>query len=408
LKYETPFLQKLILLGSELSKVKDFNTLMEKILKSVRDFVHCDAGSIYFIKDKNLIFGSAQNDTLQNLLEPGKKLIYTSFIVPIDNKSIAGYVAMTGETVNTPNAYNLQEQIIFDFAKIYDKRASYKTHSILTVPLKTSDGNIFGVLQLINALGHNRSPVPFHSSIEPYITHFVNIAANTLERALLTRAILLRMIKITELRDPKESGNHVRRVAGYSAEIYETWAKKNGIPQNEILHNKDILNMAAMLHDVGKSAISDFILKKPGKLTKDEFEIVKTHTILGAQILFDPTSEFEKAAQIVALNHHERFDGKGYPGHVDMVTGEPLKGHKDKNGNALPKKGNEIPLIGRIVALADVYDALSFQRVYKKAWKQERVLSTIWDEGGKQFDPEIVEAFFDCLLMLQSIAERYP
>lgn len=309
--------------------------------------------------------------------------------------------------MNIPDAYKLPDHLPFSFDRSYDERSYYNTSSILAVPLKTSSGDNVGVLQLINALDDDGKVIPFDSSVEPYVDYFANCVANALERALLTRTILLRLIKMTELRDPTETGNHVRRVAGFSLEIYEKWAKMKGIPQKEILRNSDILHMAAMLHDVGKAAISDFILKKPGKLNEEEYEIMKQHTLYGAQLLSNPTSDYEKAAQIVAMNHHERYDGKGYPGFLDPTSGEPIEGHTDKNGKSLPKKGEDIPLMGRIVALADVYDALSFQRVYKEAWEHERVLAVIWEERGKHFDPDIVDAFFDSLIMIRNIADRY-
>ena len=215
------------------------------------------------------------------------------------------------------------------------------------------------------------------------------------------------MVKMTELRDPAETGNHVQRVAGFSLEIYEQWATKRGITQREIIHTKDILQMAAMLHDVGKVAISDFILKKPGKLNEDEYETMKGHTTLGSKLFSNPISEYEKASLIVVLNHHERYDGKGYPGHINPVNGKPKEGLTDQNGRPLPKKGKEIPLFGRIVALADVYDALTFSRVYKKAWKEEQVLDEIDNERGKHFDPEIVDAFFEVLPTIRNIAQRH-
>ncbi len=396
----------LISFNAELAEVKDFDLLMERILRSARDFARCDAGSIYIKTEKGLEFRYAQNDTLERI-EPNQKLVYKSFTLPLTKDSVAGYVAMTGQTVNTPDAYNMRTDREYRFDHSFDRISSYTTRSLLTIPLVTMSAGVLGVLQLVNALDDDGNPIPFDPAIEPYISYFANNAANALERALLTRTIILRLVKMTELRDPKETGDHVRRVGGYAVEIYETWAKKHGVPTDEIMHNRDILHMAAMLHDVGKAAISDKILKKPARLTPEEYEIMKGHAVMGARLLENPTTEYEKAALVVALNHHERWDGKGYPGHVDYTTGEPLEGYALDNGDPRPKRKDEIPLFGRIVAIADVYDALSFQRVYKDAWEQENVLSLLWDERGKQFDPEVTDCFFESLLMIRSIADRY-
>jgi HD-GYP domain-containing protein (c-di-GMP phosphodiesterase class II) len=166
--------------------------------------------------------------------------------------------------------------------------------------------------------------------------------------------------------------------------------------------------MAAMLHDVGKVAISDLILKKPGRFTEDEYEVMKQHTVLGARLFRDARSIFDEIASEVAMNHHERWDGKGYPGHVTVETGEPMPGKDDGNGNPKGKKGEEIPLFGRIVALADVYDALSCKRVYKEAWDEDKVLEAIHEGKGSQFDPDVVDAFFESLDVIKSIQKRYP
>lgn len=399
-------LENLISLSSEMSKIKDIDVLMEMILRSARNFLNCDAGSIYIKQGGELEFRYTQNDTIEEI-EPQKKFVLKSFRLPINHKSIAGYVAATGETLNIPDVYKLSDKLSYKFEPVYDEISSYRTHSLLTFPLKAASGSAIGVLQLINALDEKGVIIPFDPANAPYVEYFAGIAANALERALLMRTMILRMIKMTELRDPKETGNHVYRVAGYSTVIYETWAKNKGLPKAEIFYNKDILKMAAMLHDVGKTAIPDDILKKPGKLTPEEYEIIKTHSLIGAQILYDPLSEYERAAQEVALNHHERFDGRGYPGYVDVPTGLALKNYGGENGRPLAKKGKEIPLFGRIVAIADVYDALAFPRVYKEAWEHDRVLATIWEERGNQFDPEIVDALFECLLVVSSIAEKY-
>lgn len=134
---------------------------------------------------------------------------------------------------------------------------------------------------------------------------------------------------------------------------------------------------------------------------------MKQHTFLGARLFLDPQSDFDEAAFDVALNHHERWDGKGYPGHIDVETGAPLQGHAATDGSPMGKKGEEIPIYGRIVALADVYDALSSARVYKDAWDESAVLATIEKEAGRQFDPELVEIFFSRLNILRAIQARY-
>jgi len=140
-----------------------------------------------------------------------------------------------------------------------------------------------------------------------------------------------------------------------------------GWPRDKI----KLLYTAARLHDVGKIGISDTILLKPAKLTVEEYEIVKSHTIIGGRILKEGQTELLKLAEEIALYHHERFDGKGYPFNL---------------------AGDEIPMAARIVAVADVMDALSHARPYKEAWTFEETLAEIQDKKGTQFDPSVVEA----------------
>ena len=400
-------LDKLMALGIELNQVNDLDILMERILTDARRFVNADAGSIYIRDEGMLRFSYTQNDTLQHRLPPGEKLIYSTFSMPIDTDSIAGYVATTGELLNIPDVYQLSNTVPYKFSKQFDLSAGYTTQSVVTVPLKNTRGDILGILQIINARDAEDRTIAFATEDEPLMRHFASTAAVALERAKMTRAILLRMISMAEMRDPKETGAHVNRVGGYSLEIYEKWAELHNIEPKEVERNRDSLRMAAMLHDVGKVAISDLILKKPGRFNNDEREIMKQHTVLGARLFLDPQSDFDIAARQVALNHHERWDGDGYPGHVAVANSDPLPGHCSGDGTAKGKKGEEIPLFGRIVSLADVYDALSSARVYKEAWREQDVLDTIQEEAGRQFDPELVSIFFSRIDVLRAIQKRY-
>jgi len=401
-------LSRIIELDLELNQVKDLDILLDRILKEARGLVTADAGSIYIRRKDKLEFSYTQNDTLQKALPQGKKLIYSSFTVPINNRSLAGHAAETGEIVNIIDAYNLTENVPYSFSQDFDRMSKYRTQSILTIPMKTRRSDVIGVLQLINAKNAKGDIVRFPKSAEPLLIHFANIAAHAIERANMTRSMILRTIEMARLRDPKETGTHVQRVASYSAAIYDVWAMQQGIPEREIEREKDLLKIASMLHDVGKVAIADIILKKPDKLNDREFEMMKQHTWLGAKLFADTFSDYDEASAVIAMNHHERWDGSGYPGFVDPATGKPILGFETSPGKARGRKGEEIPPFGRIVAIADVYDALSSARSYKDAWEEDRILETMRSEAGTHFDPEMIESFFFALDVVQNIKERIP
>jgi HD-GYP domain-containing protein (c-di-GMP phosphodiesterase class II) len=400
-------LNKLAMLGVELNKVRDVDILLEQILSDARSFVNADAGSIYIRNKESLDFTYSQNDTLQSRIPEGEKLIYATFSMPIDKNSIAGYAAATGQPLNIADVYKIEPKAPYGFSKKFDEKSGYTTRSVFTVPLMTTRGDVLGILQIINAQGENKQIISFSESDEKMLLHFASIASVALLRAQLTRTILLRMIRMSELRDPKETGAHVNRVGSYSVEIYTQWARLHKIDAKEIDRNRDSLRMAAMLHDVGKVAISDQILKKPGRLSEKEYEAMKLHTTIGARLFLDAQSEFDEVALEVALNHHERWDGKGYPGYIDVETGTPIKEYPLVDGKPRGKKGEEIPIFGRIVALADIYDALSYARIYKEAWDESKVLSTLRQEAGRKLDPALVEIFFSRLHVLRSIQNRY-
>jgi HD-GYP domain-containing protein (c-di-GMP phosphodiesterase class II) len=365
---------------------------MEHILSMARTFAGADAGSIYLREGNNLKFSYTQNETLQKRLPEGEKLIYKNFEVPINEKSIAGYVALTGQSLNIEDTETMNPTLPFHFNRTFDEAAGYWTRCMLSIPLKAIRGDILGVLQVINANRDGEQNICFYEEIERTMDIFAGMAAIALERAQMTRQMILRTIKMAEMRDPLETGPHVNRVGGFAIEIYESWARKNRVPSEQINSNRDTLRMAAMLHDVGKVAISDIILKKPGQLTEDERTIMKQHSILGANLFADKNSDFDDVAAEVALNHHERWDGKGYPGYLNREG---------------VKSGTDIPLFGRITAIADVFDALSSRRCYKQPWTEEEVLREMDASKGSCFDPELIEHFFLCLPMLRQIQARY-
>ncbi|AXX95257.1 PAS domain S-box protein [Arcobacter ellisii] len=191
------------------------------------------------------------------------------------------------------------------------------------------------------------------------------------------KEIIYKMGEIGETRS-KETGNHVKRVAEYSKLL----AILYGISENEANN----LLIASPMHDIGKVGIPDSILKKPGKLTPDEFDFMKEHSIIGYNILKDSNRDILKTAAIVAKEHHERYDGTGYP---------------------FGLKGEEIHIYGRITAIADVFDALGSDRCYKKAWKDEEIFELLENEKGKQFDPFLVSLFLENKNLFIEIRNRY-
>jgi len=406
--------KSIIKIDSELQQIQDMDILLERILLEARKVVHADAGSIYVKetveeegkKVEKLAIRYSQNDTMQKELPPGQKLIYSVFSIPINEKSISGYCALTQQLVNVPDAYDLPSGVPYSFGKQYDQISGYKTTSILTVPLKSADSKLLGVIQIINAKDKKGNSVPFSENDQFLITHFAANATIALQKAQIMRTMILRMIKMAELRDPKETGSHVNRVAGYAVEIYDRWASHHGIQEEKKDRFKDSFRIASMLHDAGKVAISDTILKKPAKFTPEEYAVMQHHTVYGAALFVDPQSPLDTLSQEIAFCHHENWDGTGYPGWVDPFTGDVLKTGDD--GKPLGKKGEDIPLPGRIVSLADVFDALCSRRVYKDPWTEEDVLSEVRRLAGTKFDPELVDIFFEILPSIKQIQKLYP
>jgi response regulator RpfG family c-di-GMP phosphodiesterase len=391
--------QKLFRTIESLYAIKDLDLLLENVLSEARHFVNADAGTIYLAARAGLYFSFVQNETLFRG-ETKDRYVPSGAPLPVDKKSIAGYVAKTGEAILIDDVYHIQSDISVTFNPTYDLKSNYRTRSILGVPLKTRENEIVGVLQLINAKSESGEVVPFSMQDKDFITQLALNAADAIEKARLSREMVLRLVELAELRDPAETSAHAKRVGAIAVELYEKFATRRGISPREVKKMRDNLRTAAILHDVGKVAVSDIILKKPSQLTYDEKLAMRQHTWLGARLFKRTTSFWDYMAAEVALNHHENWDGTGYPGRIDDL-------YADKVYMGPGKKGTEIPLSARLVSIADVYDALVSQRVYKTSWSQENALRRIHYERGRKFDPELVDIFLRMGDLLTAIARKY-
>jgi len=391
--------QKLFRTIESLFTIKDLDSLLDSILTEARRFLVADAGTIYLAARGFLYFSFVQNDTLFRG-ETKDKYIPSGAPLPIDKASLAGYVARTGEPILIDDVYHIQSDVTFSHNPAFDQKTNYRTRSILGVPLKTRENDIVGVLQLINAKSESGEVIAFSMEDKLFITQFAQHAADAIEKARMSREMVLRMVELAELRDPFETSRHAKRVGAYSVELYEKWATRRNISTREIRKMRDVLRTAAILHDVGKVAVSDVILKKAGQLSYDEKISMKHHTVLGARLFRRTTSFWDFMSSEVALNHHENWDGTGYPGRIENLYAEKIY-------MGPGKQGTEIPLSARVVAIADVYDALVSERAYKNSWKQEHALHYIRYQAGKKFDPELVGIFLKMDELLTAISKKY-
>ena len=401
-------LQKIMEIERQLNEIQDVDVLLERILTETRHIVNADAGSIYVVEEDRIKIKYGQNDTHLKELAPGEKLPYSFFSFPINEKQICGYVASTGKSVNIEDCYEIPESEPYKFNKNSDIMTNYRTKSMYTFPLKNANGTILGVLQIINKLDENGTVISFDDEDELLIGHFAVSAVQALGHAYLTSNMVKRMLKMAEFRDPKETYPHVERVSSFAMEIYDRWAFNHNVPQAEVQKYRDNLKIAAKFHDVGKVGISDVILKKTfPRFTEEERNIMKGHTCIGAQ-LFEPIeSSLDVMAQEIALHHHDRWDGgeTGYPGNVKLEDFSIRDGVVPK---AEPLKGKDIPLSARIVAVADVFDALSHKRCYKESWSMDDSFEEIQNSAGSHFDPEVVYAFMQIKDRICSIQMAFP
>lgn len=243
-----------------------------------------------------------------------------------------------------------------------------------TIKNKTKKGIPYWVNTVIIPIKDRNNTIVEFFSIRQDLTELFNLHQEIEDTQ---REIIYKMGEVGETRS-KETGQHVKRVAHYSILLGQLY----GLNEKEC----DILFTASPMHDIGKVGIPDHILNKSGKLTFEEYETMKTHTIIGFNILKNSTRQVLKAASIISLSHHEKWDGSGYP-----------KG----------LKGENIHIYGRITAIADVFDALGSDRCYKKAWADEKIFELLKNEKEKHFDPKLIDLFFDNLDKFKEIRNRY-
>ena len=384
----------------KLHALKDMDILLENILHEARVFVGADAGTLYLLRDQQLFFAYIENDTLFAQGHQADKYVYTTRSIPADTGSIAGFVAHSGQSLLIDDVYALPESVSYQFNPEFDKKSNYHTRSILAVPLKNSEGFSLGVIQLINAMDENGELVPFSQQDRLFISYFAQHAAMALEKAEFAKDMVLRLVEVSQLRDPHETQVHAQRVGEYAAAIFDAYAEKHGTPLAQRNRGKDALRLAALLHDIGKVGIDPSVLTKGEEFTIKDKETMIWHTIYGARLFHQRSSVWDKVAFEVTLNHHERWDGNGYPGTIENLFSPTLSHRPGKNGK-------EIPLAGRIVAIADVFDALISHRSYKEAWEAESAFLYVKNKAGKQFDPELVDIFLSIKETILSILKNF-
>ena len=384
-------LEQVVSLGAELNAYHDLDNLMDRILVEARSFCSAESGAVFLVHGDQLRCDYVHNEEVARRISAGDPIWYPRSSKPLSHETISGKVALTGKPIRIADAYEIEGSVDCAFDTTRDEALGYRTKAVMSLPLRTHNNKILGVLQLANPLNSSDESKEFSAEDQHLIEHFAGLATVALERAALTRSMVMRMVAMAELRDPQETGAHVRRVAGYSLEVFDGWIEHNGIEASTLRHQRDQLRIAAMLHDVGKVGITDAILKKPGKLEPVEYALMQQHTLIGARLFKGLRTDFDDVARDVALHHHERWDGKGYPGNVDPDMDLPDIREPIHEGLA----GDAIPLFARIVALADVYDALSSVRSYKVAWSEREVLEFIRAERGQHFDPLLVDIFLD-------------
>jgi Response regulator containing a CheY-like receiver domain and an HD-GYP domain len=234
------------------------------------------------------------------------------------------------------------------------------------------------VRSLLKVKDYNDLMLNYRKELESEVTARTEQLKKALERIKTASLDTIYRLSVASEYKDKDTGAHIKRMSRYSAAV----ARRMGLDENTI----ETILYAAPMHDLGKIGIPDQILMKPAILDPAEWKIMKMHTVIGAKILQGSDAEFIKSGESIALSHHEKWDGSGYPNGV---------------------KGQEIPIAGRIVAIADVFDALTSKRPYKEPFTIEKSLAIVKEGRGTHFDPDVVDAFFDIQEEILNIKKQY-
>ncbi|WP_137166723.1 response regulator [Salinimonas lutimaris] len=296
----------------------------------------------------NLVFAKNGEEAIRLACEQQPDLILTDVMMP----------GMTG----------------FDVCKALKKRPeTTRIPVIFVTALNDEQDEAFGFE--VGGVDYITKPISPSVVLARVKTHLSLVQADELRRTRLQ--VVQRLGRAAEYKD-NETGMHVMRMSHYSKVL----ALAYGFHESRA----DTLLHAAPMHDIGKIGIADSIMLKPGKLTDEEFEVMKTHPQIGAEILGDADSELLIMAKSVALTHHEKWDGSGYPAGL---------------------RENDIPVEGRIVAVADVFDALTSKRPYKDAWSVEKTLEVMREQKGRHFEPRLVDLLEENLDEILQIKARW-
>ncbi len=366
--------QFLLDLGISLSSESNPDRLLEKIVDESITLTNADGCTLYLSDDSgSLHFTISKNISMKICLGGVTGDPVSMPPVPRDPSFVSAYAAINKKIVNVPDVYKSTE---FDFTgpKKYDEENCYCTKSMLVAPLTNYEGEVLGVMQLVNAKDPETNQViAFDKKFDTLVHSLASFAAVAISNvrmigeirrrvAMLREANLDAIYSLAMAAEAKDddTGDHVRRIQLYSIAL----AKKAGFTDEKA----DEIGYSSIMHDVGKISVPDMVLKKPGKLTDGEFDVMKAHTEAGSKIL--PATSFFVVARDIARHHHERWDGNGYPDGL---------------------KRGKIPIEARIVAITDVFDALTHKRAYKKAWTFEEAITEMKRCSGTHFDPRLME-----------------